>query len=78
MDKYERMKIVEEYREQRIRSQGYLLLQELDRAEKLLLQKLKSEEREKYLTEMKIGEMSKSQKRNAEIADGLLYILCVV
>jgi hypothetical protein len=53
MDKYERMKIVEEYQEQRIKSQDYLLLQELDGAEKLLLQKLKSEERAKYLAEKK-------------------------
>jgi len=53
MDKYERMKIVEQYQEQRIKSQDYLLLQELDRAEKLMLQKLKSEERIKYLAEMK-------------------------
>jgi hypothetical protein len=71
------MKIVEDYQEQRIKSQDYLLIQELDRAEKLMLQKLKSEERTNYLAEMKKGEMSKSQKRNAEIADGLLYIICM-
>jgi len=53
MDMYERMKIVEEYQEQRIKSQDYLLLQELDMAEKLMLQKLESEERTKYLAEMK-------------------------
>jgi hypothetical protein len=47
------MKIVEEYQKQIIKSQDFLLLQELDRAEKLMLQKLKSEEREKYLAEMK-------------------------
>jgi hypothetical protein len=53
MDKYERMKIVEEYQKQRIKSQDYLLLQELDNDEKLLPQKLNSEERAKYLAEKK-------------------------
>jgi hypothetical protein len=51
MDKYERMKIIEEYQKQIIKSQDELLLQELDNGEKLLLEKLNSEEREKFLAE---------------------------
>jgi hypothetical protein len=51
MDKYERMKIIEEYQKQIIKSQDELLLQELDNGEKLLLEKLNSEERAKFLTE---------------------------
>src|SRR4030043_641024 len=53
MDKYERMKKIEEYQKQRIKSQDDLILQELDNTEKLRLQKLKSEDRIKYLAEMK-------------------------
>jgi hypothetical protein len=51
MDKYERMKLIEEYQKQIIKSQDELLLQELDNGEKLLLEKLNSEERAKFLTE---------------------------
>jgi len=64
MDKYERMKIIEEYQEQRVKSQDYLLLQELDEAEKLMLQKLKAEEREKYLAEIKKRREEQQAKKN--------------
>jgi hypothetical protein len=63
MDKYEQMKIVEEYQEQRTKSEDYLLLQELDKSDELLGQKLTSEERTKYLAKIKKRKAEQETKK---------------
>jgi hypothetical protein len=76
MDKYERMKIIEEYQKQIIKSQDELLLQELDNGEKLLLGKLNSEEREKFLAEKrKEQEAVKKRQDNRWLAIYSMYRL---
>jgi hypothetical protein len=76
MDKYERMKIIEEYQKQIIKSQDELLLQELDNGEKLLVEKLNSEEREKFLTEKrKKQEAIKKRQDNRWLAIYSMYRL---
>jgi hypothetical protein len=66
MDKYERMKIVEEYQKQRIKSQETLLLQELDEAEKLTLQKPMPIDSTKYLAEKRKRRDEQEAQRKQE------------